>query len=450
MTSFMARLRRIRMLRPLAHRDFAFLAAGSTISLLGDGFFYVALAWQVYEISNVPTALSVVGVAWTLPMVIFLLLGGVLSDRYDRRRLMVVADLIRAAAIGGIGVLSMLGVIELWHVMALIAFAGLGDAIFNPASTALVPDVVPTEELPQANALLGLIRPLMIRISGPALGGVTVGTLGPGVAFAADAASFVASALLIGAITPPVARTVAAGGHGLRRTLGEVGEGLRFVLANPWCWATLLSAMLSLLVFFGPVEVLLPYLVKNRLGLGPESLGLVFAASGAGSIVAAIAIGQRSVPRRRITTMYVAWTVGLAVIAGYGLMTALWQPMIIAAIAGGAFMLGQVIWTSLLQEFVPREMLGRVSSLDWLVSIGLVPLSFALTGPISGLLGPTVTIVGGSLLAAILTIALLFVPGVRDPERRPLREPAHGPGPGLAPLGPAEASPLADAPPLER
>ena len=148
--------------------------------------------------------------------------------------------------------------------------------------------------------------------------------------------------------------------------------------------------------------------------------------------------------------MYIAWTIGLAAIAGYGLMTALWQPMVIAAIAGGSFMLGQVIWTSLLQEFVPREMLGRVSSLDWLVSIGLVPLSFALTGPISGLLGATVTIVGGSLLAAGLTIVLLFVPGVRDPERGAPRGVAHGPGPGLAPLGPAEASPLADPQPLQR
>lgn len=449
MRSAWARLVRIRMLQPLAHRDFALLTTGATVSLLGDGFFYVALAWQVYEISNLPTALSIVGVAWTLPMVLFLLLGGVLSDRYDRRRLMVLADLIRAAAIGGIGLLSILGGIELWHVMALIAFAGLGDALFNPASTALVPEVVPAEELPQANALQGLVRPLMLRIIGPALGGLTVSALGPGTAFVVDAGSFLVSAALVRAMVPGVTRPVAAGGHGLRRTLAEVGEGLAFVRANPWCWATLVAAMLSLLVFFGPVEVLLPYLVKNRLGLGPDALGLVFAAGGVGSIVAAIAIGQLSVPRRRITAMYVAWTIGSAVLAGYGLMTALWQPMLIAAITGGFFMLGQVIWNSLLQELVPRDMLGRVSSLDWLVSIGLVPLSFALTGPISGLLGPTVTMIGGPLIAAAITFALLFARGVRDPERE---APAWGAttlraGPGSG--GPAEAAPLGDPPAAE-
>src|SRR6266498_5143534 len=120
--SWRARLRSIRLLEPLQRRDFALLTAGSLVSLLGDGFFSVALAWQVYEISNLPTALSIVGVAWTAPLVVFLLLGGVFSDRYDRRWLMVGADLVRAAAIGLIGVLSVMGVLELRHVVALIAF----------------------------------------------------------------------------------------------------------------------------------------------------------------------------------------------------------------------------------------------------------------------------------------------------------------------------------------
>src|SRR6266567_2475621 len=130
-----ARLRAIRILEPLANRDYRLLTAGAFVSLLGDGFYTVALAWQVYQISNVPTALSVVGVAWTLPLVFFLLLGGVLTDRYDRRWLMIGADLVRAAAIGLLGILAVIGSLELWHVVALIAFVGLGDAFFNPAST---------------------------------------------------------------------------------------------------------------------------------------------------------------------------------------------------------------------------------------------------------------------------------------------------------------------------
>jgi len=426
-TFLRARLRQIRLLEPLGERDFALLTAGWVVSLLGDGFFSVALAWQVYEISNVPTALSIVGVAWTLPLILFLLLGGVFSDRYDRRWMMIGADLVRAAAVGLLGLLSIAGVIELWHVVALIAFVGLGDAFFNPASTAIVPDLVRDEQLPQANALHGLVRPLMVRLIGPALGGITVAGLGPGVAFLVDGSSFLVSGVAILLISTRPSRTVVS--HGIRQTIAEVREGLAFVRRNPWCWATLLSAMFSLLVFIGPVQVLLPYLVKNRLGLGPEALGAIFAVSGVGAIGAAIAVGQLGLPRRRITIMYVVWSAGVALFAGYGLMTSLWQAFLIGLGTAALFEVGQIIWVTLLQTLVPRELLGRVSSLDWLVSTGLVPLSFALTGPVAALLGPGPTMIVAGLLGSVLMGVLLFVPGVRDPERQQL-----APTPAMADL----------------
>jgi len=214
LASLRSRFIRLRLVQPLTRRDFALLTGGSVVSLLGDGIFTVALAWQVYEISNVPTALSLVGVAWTLPLVLFLLLGGVFTDRYDRRWLMIGADLVRAAAIGLLGVLSVSGVIELWHVIALIGFVGLGDAFFNPASTAIVPDLLPDEHLPQANALQGLVRPLTFRLIGPAIGGLLVALLGVGSAFLVDAGSFLISAAAVGAIA--TRRTRAVVSHGLR------------------------------------------------------------------------------------------------------------------------------------------------------------------------------------------------------------------------------------------
>src|SRR5215210_340147 len=164
--------RGLRILAPLRIRDFALLFAGTGISLLGDGVYTVTIAWQVYEISNVPTALSVVGLAWTLPMVAFLLLGGVLGDRIDRRRLMVWSDLLRALAIGTIGVLAVTGTIELWHVIALVAFYGIGEALFAPSFQAIVPEVVPKHLLVQANSLQQLTEPIAFRLVGPALGGV--------------------------------------------------------------------------------------------------------------------------------------------------------------------------------------------------------------------------------------------------------------------------------------
>jgi len=413
---FLRRLAAARIVQPLRQRDFALLTGGSAVSLIGDGFFHVALAWQVYQISNVPTALSFVGMAATLPLVFFLLLGGALADRYDRRRLMIGADLLRGLAIGVMGILSMSGMLELWHVAALMVVVGIGDAFFNPSSTAIVPDLLPEHHLAQANAIAGILRRLTISIIGPALAGVVIAAFGPGPAFVIDGLTFGVSAVAVLAIrTRPAHR--AAAEAGIRQTLSEMKEGFTYVRSQPWIWATLISAMLSLLVFYGPVTVLIPFLVKNQLGLGPEALGAILAVGGVGSIAMALAIGHFGLPRRRVTAMYLAWTFGVGTMAVYGLMTALWQAFLVAIFTHALFELGQVIWTTMLQQRVPRPLLGRVSSVDWLMSTGLIPVSFALTGPAAGVLGAGPTMVAGALLGGLLTIALLFVPGVRDPER---------------------------------
>jgi predicted MFS family arabinose efflux permease len=421
------RVRRSPLARPLEGRDYRLLVFGAVVSLLGDGFFFVALAWQVYDISNVPTALSFVGVAWTLPMIVFVLIGGAFSDRYDRRRLMIGGDIIRGCAIGLMALLSMSGQIQLWHLAALIVFVGIGDAFFNPAFTAMVPDLVPEVHLPAANALTGVYRPLVTQLIGPAIGGLTVAAIGPGAAFGVDALTFVVSAIAIFLIrTRPPKRTTPP--PPISRTFVEIREGLAYVRSTPWIWATLVSAMMSLLVFLGPMEVLIPFLVKNRLGLGPEALGLIFASGGVGSILMSLVIGNLGQPRRRITAMYLSWSFAVATIAAYGFMTDLWQGLIIGFIVAAGFELGQMIWITLLQQEVPRELLGRVSSLDWMISTGLVPVSFALTGPVAELLGPERTMIAAALLGAVLMSSLLFVPGVRDPERRRAPGPATEPG----------------------
>jgi DHA3 family tetracycline resistance protein-like MFS transporter len=415
------RLKAVRIIQPLRERDFALLTGGSAVSLIGDGFFQVALAWQVYQISNVPTALAFVGVAATLPLVLFILIGGTFSDRYDRRRLMIGADLLRGLAVGVMGLLSIAGGLELWHMAVFLAVVGLGDAFFHPASTAIVPDLLSDEQLPQANAISGILRRLMLSIIGPALAGFVIAAVGPGPAFVVDASTFVISALAVFAIRARPAHR-AKSELGVRQTLAEIREGLTYVRSKPWIWATLVSAMLSLLLFLGPVQVLVPFLIKNRLGLGPEALGAIFAVGGVSSIVMALLIGHYGLPRRRVTVMYLAWTVGIGATAGYGLMTALWQALVISAFIHALFELGQVIWTTMLQQMVPRNLLGRVSSVDWLLSVGLVPVSYALTGPASEVLGAGPTMVFGALAGGVVTILLILVPGVRDPERVPPKE----------------------------
>ena len=407
-----------RILQPLRHRDFALLLSGQSISLVGDGFFHVALAWQVYLISNEPTALSFVGVAATLPLVLFVLVGGAFADRYDRRKVMIGADLLRGFAVVTMGILSVLGAIELWHMAVLMALVGIGDAFFNPASTAIVPDLLPEHELPQANAIQGVLRRLMISLIGPAIAGLLIALFGPGPAFVIDGLTFGASAVALVFIRyRPIPHE--AIGSGVRHTVRQMGEGFAYIRSKPWIWATLLSALLSLLFFIGPVQVLLPYQVKNQLFQGPDALGLIYAFGGIGSIIMAFAIGHFGLPRRRVTWMYVSWTLGIALMAIYGVMTALWQALLVMMVTHAFFELGQVIWTTMLQQRVPRRLLGRVSSLDWMISLGLVPVSYALTGPVAAQIGAGQTMVVGALIGAGLTILLLFVPGVRAPEREP-------------------------------
>ena len=228
--------RRVGILRPLEIRDFRLLWTGLSISLLGDGLNAVALIWLVLELSNSPTAVALVGVAWTVPLVVFLLLGGVISDRFDRRKVMVTADTIRLVASATLGVLSVTGQIELWQVFVLAAVYGTGEALFYPALGALIPEVVPRDLLVQANALDGFVRPLASRLIGPALGGVAIEYLSVGGALLLDAGSFVFSITALLLMRP---RPRERGEISARHVLADLREGFAFVRAHTWLWGTL-------------------------------------------------------------------------------------------------------------------------------------------------------------------------------------------------------------------
>jgi len=168
--------------------------------------------------------------------------------------------------------------------------------------------------------------------------------------------------------------------------------------------------------------------VRNELGGEASDFGLVLACGGIGSILAALVLGQRGLPRRHITFMYSAWTIGSLALVGFGLAGAVWQMQVISFLEGAFFTAGMVVWGTLVQTLVPGELLGRVTSLDWFVSTSLVPVSFALTGPVSAGLGAQTTLIAAGIAAAVATIVFLFVPGVRDTERddslRDVRAPA--------------------------
>ena len=387
-----------------------------TASLIGDGIFLVALAWQVYEISNVPTALSIVGVAMTLPQILFLLIGGVVSDRFDRRWVMIAADAIRALSVAALGALSITEALELWHVMIVAATFGAGTAFFGPAFDAIVPQLVPGGDLNQANSLDQFIRPAAARMLGPAIGGWLIGIWGgnPGPAFLIDALTFVLS---IACVARMRARDVDRSADETKTAFQDIKEGFRFVRSRVWLWGTFLAATLAYLIFWGPSEVLLPFIVKNDMHGSASDLGFILALGGIGAMFAAVVMGNRNMPRRHITFMYGVWTLSTLAVAGFGLARFPWQAMVACFVFNALEGAGTIVWATTKGRLVPERLLGRVSSFDWFISIGLVPLSFAITGPVAGVFGARATLVGAGILGGLVTLGFLFLPGMRDIER---------------------------------
>ncbi len=406
---------RVGILRPLRIRDFRLLWTGMTVSMIGDGIYTVAVAWQAYEIWNEPSALAAVGVAWSIPQIVLLLFSGVLSDRLDRRHLMIAGDVIRFFAIGAVGFLALADALTLPRLVGIAVVYGAGQAVFGPAFSSIVPTIVPDVLRVQANSLSQFVRPFTLALVGPVVGGFLIQWVGLGWAFLVDAGSFVFSAAMILAIRIRRVRRE----HGVQTSMtADLVEGFRFVRRRTWLWVAMVAATVSLLFTWGPWDVLLPYVVKNDLGGSAASLGIVYGAGGVGAVVMALTMGQRGrLPRKALTVLYVSWALGMLLVAGFGLVTELWHAMLVALVAEGCMTLLMVIWVTLVQRLVPAEMLGRVSSLDWLISSAGVPLSFALVGPAASAFGVDETLIGAGVLGAGLTIAFMFIHGARDPER---------------------------------
>jgi MFS family permease len=401
------------MLGLLRNRDFALFWGGTSVSLLGDGVYLVAIAWLVYGLENSPASFALVGVAWTVPQLLFLIVGGAASDRFDRRRVMVASNLVSGFSIGLLALLALTDSLAFWHIFALVALYGTSVAFFIPASKAVIPDLVDPELLVQANALRQFVRPLTLRLLGPALGGVLVAGIGAGGALLVDGLTFlVAAAALVVVRTRPRELTQARTAF-----LHEVAEGVRFVSRTPWLWISLLAASVWLLLYVGPMEVLIPFIVKNELDGGATGLGLVFAAGGLGAMVGSALVGRHGAPHNPLALTYIAWALSTFALATIALAGSLWLAAAAAFTTFGLVCIGDVLWASELQRRVPGDLLGRVASLDWLVSIALVPVSFSATGPVAASVGATTTLFAAGAAGGVLLLVVLAA-------FRPLRQPS--------------------------
>jgi MFS family permease len=404
----------------LRHRDFALLWSGQSVSLVGDGVFTVALALETLHINDNPAALSFVLAARLVPTVLLLLVGGVIVDRVPRRAAMLVSDVTRGIAVTVIALLVALGDIQIWELAVMSVLFGAADALFYPASTAVVPEILPAELLVQGSALNSTSHTAAQVLIGPALGGVIVASLGYDWAFAVDAVSFAASAgcLLAMARLP---RPKPSG----RSPLAEAREGLRYCRSQPWLWATIIAGGIANFASFSPLAILIPLLVNNVLHGSPVALGLVFAAGGVGGIAVSLVVVRRGAPRRRITAMWVGWGIAAVGVVGLAVSPDVWVAGASVLVVLGMLQYGNLLWNPIMQELVPEELIGRASSVDWTISLSLSPLGVITAGALAGAIGVRTTILIGALISIVMT-GVLFLPGVRDPERGALDTATDG------------------------
>src|SRR5215470_8181361 len=229
--------------------------------MIGDGTYYVAVAWLVYQdLGRSPAALAAVGIAWSLPQLFLTLASGALSDRMDRRHLMIVGDLIRLLAISAIGVLVLNELITIPLLVGLVAVFGCGDAMFGPAFSAIIPSIVSEDVLVEANSVGQVVRPLALTILGPILGGLLL-LFGTGWAFIFDGVTFAVSVACIALMR--ARKPVRDAEH--ESLVPQIKEGIAYVRGQTWIWVSLVTATISLFCVWGPWETLMPFVISNDL-----------------------------------------------------------------------------------------------------------------------------------------------------------------------------------------
>ncbi|MDQ6822172.1 MAG: MFS transporter [Actinomycetota bacterium] len=400
---------------PLTEREFRLLFTGQALSVIGDGIAPIALAFAVLDLTHSPTDLGLVLTAGYLPMVAFLLIGGVWADRLSRRAVMLAADAIRAATQATIGILLLTGSARLWELVVLQVIYGIAAAFFRPAATGLIPATVSPPRLQSANAMLGTSESLGFTI-GPAVGGVLVAGLGTGVAFVFDAATFLWSIVCLARMHPRAVEPPAP-----QRFMSDLADGFREVRTRKWVWVSILAVGLSLMVEVAPLQVLGPVIARVHFG-GATAWAAMEAAFGAGTVLGGVTALRLS-PRRPL--LFVNLCILLCAPGSIALGIPAPLAAIVAAqlIAGWSVGLYIPVWETLIQQRIPPAALSRVSAYDWMGSLVFMPLGFALAGPVAGVIGAPATLISGGVFCVIGVAATLAVPEIRQLERLPDTRP---------------------------
>ncbi|KQQ19321.1 MFS transporter [Rathayibacter sp. Leaf299] len=413
-----------RALRPFETRGYRFLAGSLALSLLASGVWIVALVWQVIALGGGPGDVSLVATASALGLVLAVLLGGVLADRVPQRRILIVVEAVRVLVVLAAVALSSAGILTVWQLTAVAFVLGVGEAFFFPAYSALLPRLLPADQLLAANGVEGALRPIAQSAAGPAIAGAVIAVSAPSAAFAVAAVGYalaLAGLLLVGPV--PFERAADAGGSALGSAVRDLREGFGYMVRTRWLLATLLFAIVLVFLVVGPIEVLVPFAVRDQTGTGASGYALALTAYGVGGVVGSLVVSSRPVPRRYLTTMILLWGFGALPFVLLGVVDQLWMIAAILFLDGVTGAAAQVLWGTLLQQRVPSALLGRVSSLDFFVSLALMPVSMAVAGPVGEAVGiaPTFAVVG--VLAAVSAVVTLLLARLGPDElAHPLRD----------------------------
>lgn len=388
----------------LRNRDFRLLLAGQSASNLGTNVVAVAMAIYITRTTGSATDLGLILAAQTTPFVLLLLLGGVWADRLPRNRVIISTDLIRGVLHGGLAALIFTGHARVWEIAAIEACFGAAQAFFQPALTGLLPQTVGEDEIRAARALTEGSWNISMLL-GPSIATAVVLTVGAGEAFALDAVSFLISAALLVRVRPR-SRGAEVIGATAPTMLRDLREGFHEVAQRPWVWATICAYTVTLMCFLATWMSVGPTAVRDIYG-SVGTYGVLAAVLGAGSVLGSVlgVVWHPRRPLRNSLALGALWP-GMAVVVALGAPLPLaiaW--VFVAGVNGALFM---VAWESSLAQHIPPHALSRVSSYDWMGSLALLPVGYALAGPLAGEFGVrTVLGVGGGIGVVAVLLALL-------------------------------------------
>ncbi|GAA4373369.1 MFS transporter [Nocardioides caricicola] len=415
-----------RALTPFRHAAYRRLAVALVLATFAGGVWTVGLVWEVIRIGGGPAQLSIVSTAGAVGVLLPALLGGVVADRVAQKLILMVVAGVELACMAAVALLSLADLTQVWQ-LAIVGFTiGAAMAFYFPAYTAWLPALVPEDDLLAVNGFEGMVRPTIGQAVGPAVAGVAVGAASAGAAIAIAAAASLAGLVALSTVPRTAVRREAPAPdavpvHPVRSMLHDMAEGFRYMVRTPWLLATLLFASLLVFVIMGPLEVLVPFLIKDELGGGPGDHAWVLAAFGIGGAIGSLVVASLPMPRRYLTWMNLLWGLGCLPFVVMGVATEIWMIVAAAFVLGIMFAAPMVIWGTLLQRRVPPHLLGRVSSLDFFVSVSLMPVSMAIAGPVSEAIGLEATfLVAGTVPAVAAVVAIVWAKLPQDEIANPL------------------------------